>query len=389
MRWFSKRKNKSEPVSSRELELAETVNALELRDSLGNERAELVLRRADALGSATGAQKLGDLLILLGDDIQGAQSAYQRADARGSAKGALELGVLLEERGDLAAAKEAYRRSDERGSMDGALRLGLLLEQAKETRHAEDAYARADQRGSGEGASNCGVLLYERGDAAGAEACLRRADERGNAMGTFRLGFLLEERGEAAEAEMVYQRAAKRGSWDAHYNLGNLLERRGHRAAAGLAFEQAARDTDPGRATRARQRLAVLNRRERRPVPPPGFDPAQSPMDTVLWVAGDPDDPRVREARETVFRRTMDHIEPDKLPGVAQLFLELGETEKAEMILRHGVEMGNHLSALDLGLMLKARGDISGARFALEIASQAADNECSSKAREALKNISD
>jgi tetratricopeptide (TPR) repeat protein len=389
MRWFGKRRNAPESVSSHELELAETLDHMALKSRLGEVRAELVLRQADALGSAQGAQKLGDLLILLRDDSQAAESAYQRADARGSARGALSLGLLLERRGDLSAAKEAYRRSDERGSADGALRLGLLLEQAKDTKQAEEAYARADQRGSGEGASNLGVLLFERGDLAGSESCLRRADERESSMGTFRLGFLLEERGEVAEAEIVYQRAAKRGSWNAHYNLGSLFERRRDYAAAELAFKQAARDEDPGQSRKALQRLAALDRRRRPPVPPPGFDPSQSLMDSVLWLAGDPKDARVKAARENVFQMVMDRMAPDKLAANAQLFQELGETEKAEMILRRGVEMGNHAAALDLGLMLKARGDISGARSALEMASRAADNECSAKARESLKDMSD
>lgn len=388
MSWFIKRKKAFESVSSHELELAETLDHLVLKSRLGEERAELVLRRADTLESSEGAQKLGDLLILLRNDLQGAESAYQRADARGSARGALSLGLLYERRGDLSAAKEAYRRADERGNADGAVRLGLLLEKAKETEQAADAYARADQRGSAEGASNLGVLLYERGDVAGAETCLRRADERESSMGTFRLGFLLEERGEVAEAEIVYQRAAKRGSWDAQYNLGNLFERRRDYAAAELAFKQAIRDGDPGQTTRAHQRLAALNRRNRPPVPPPGFDPSQSLMDSVLWLAGDPNDPRVKAARENVFQMAMG-MDSGRLVDQGQLFQELGETEKAEMILRRGVEMGNHLAALKLGLMLKARGDISGARSAFGMASQAPDNECSAQARASLKDISE
>jgi len=88
-----------------------------------------------------------------------AERSARRADARGSAIGANNLGVLLERRGDLDGAEAAYRRADQRGDGTGTNTLGFLLERRGDLAGAEAAYRRADERWNGRGTNNLGVVL--------------------------------------------------------------------------------------------------------------------------------------------------------------------------------------------------------------------------------------
>lgn len=209
---------------------------------------------------------------------------------------------------DPAPEPAAPVRAEDRAAVDHALRQGQQLEAGGDLAAAERWYQRADQLGSGEGACSVGALRYEWGDLPAAEAALRRADSRHHPMGTFRLGFLLEATGRADQALAVYRRAAEHGSVLAMHNLGNLLQQRGDRAGARAAFARIITDgTDPELVLQARRRLASLEAGPaRRPVPPPGFDPEASALDSLLWVAGDPADDRVQRAREFVLA----HLEP-------------------------------------------------------------------------------
>jgi tetratricopeptide (TPR) repeat protein len=208
----------------------------------------------------------------------------------------------------VAAGARSAARADEAHDRPGtvtddplasALRRGPELEARGDLAGAEECYRVADQLGSGEGASGLGLILFERGAIDAAEAALRRADQRRDPTGTFRLGFLLEETGRAAEALAVYARAATLGSVWAMGNLGNLLRQRGDLDGARAAFAQIlASTTDEKELALARQRLACLaGGAHPRPVPPASFDPEASALDSLLWIAGEPNDDRVRRAR--------------------------------------------------------------------------------------------
>lgn len=226
---------------------------------------------------------------------------------------------------------ESAVRPEDRAAVEEALREGARLEKRGDTAGAERAYARADRLGSGEGASNLGVLLFERGDVPAAEAVLRRADQRRHPMGTFRLGFLLDQTRRADEAVSAYRRAAVLGNLDAMGNLGYLLQRRGDLAAARAAYQLIVDDgTDRARVREARGVLARLGSGSRpRAVPPPAFDPEASAVDSLLWIAGDPGDERVRRARAFVLAQ----LDPPLRGELATLIdrIDRGEVPPADI----------------------------------------------------------
>jgi tetratricopeptide (TPR) repeat protein len=226
-----------------------------------------------------------------------------------------------------------------RDDPEALVRRGEQLGRRGDRAGAEAAYRRADAAGSAEGAANHGMLLYERGAVAASRAALQRADERGSAMGTFRLGFLLEEQGEEAEAEALYRRAVERGNTHAMNNLAVMLQRRGDWPGAREVYQRMAQASDPRPAAQGRdmvRRIDAAGGRRPRPVPPPGFDPDASLVDSMLWIAGDPTDRRVQRAREITFAHALRTVaaDPSTAQQVATLWRELGEPERAEAILR-------------------------------------------------------
>jgi tetratricopeptide (TPR) repeat protein len=267
----------------------------------------------------------------------------------------VNLGVLYSELGRLELAREAFSRVLSSGHAEQselARRNLVLLEQAEAgsrragegaahdhdaarsaVRRGEELHARgdlagaeasfriADQLGSGEGASGLGALLFERGEVVSAEAALRRADQRRDPTGTFRLGFLLEETGRAGEALAVYSRAAELGSTWAMGNLGTMLRQRGDLDGARAAYEQIIASTaDEKERALARRELAQLAGGARaRPVPPASFDPEASAVDSLLWIAGDPNDERVQRARAFVLA----FLEPPLRQELAALIREI------------------------------------------------------------------
>jgi tetratricopeptide (TPR) repeat protein len=222
------------------------------------------------------------------------------------------------------------------------LRDGERWEKRGRLAAAEDAYGRADAAGSAEGASSLGVLLFERGEIDAARAALVRADERGSATGAFRLGFLLEEVGQVAEAEAAYRRAVERGSADAAGNLATMLRRSGDHAGAD----------------------AVLARRD----------------DVAGHLSGDAVLAEAVGSGIPTFR--VDSADDLSIALAAQEH-EQGRTARAEKILREVMATGrpaHGLAALNLGILLEQRGDVTGARHAYETAVASGDTSAAGAA---------
>ncbi|GLY85939.1 tetratricopeptide repeat protein [Actinoallomurus iriomotensis] len=268
------------------------------------------------------------------------------------------------------------------------LHRGTSLEEQGDLAGAEAAYRKADALGSGEGASNLGVLLFERGAVEEAEEVLRRSDERGHPMGTFRLGFLLDSAGDAEGAEQAYRRAVERGSFLAAGNLAYLLRQRGDIEAAIPFYQYALHAPDADLARRARNALVNLGALPKpRPVPPPGFDPEHSVLDSILWIGGDPADDRVRRAREFVFRFQIGKVTAEKALDQARMWQAFEEENKAEALLRRGAELGGAEAAFALAVLLADRGETAAARDHFAEAAARGDATLAAEARNRLHSL--
>jgi tetratricopeptide (TPR) repeat protein len=226
--------------------------------------AEDVYSRADQLGDAEGAFRLGLLLRRRGD-LVGAEAAYRRAEQRGDPRASCNLAVILEDRGDVAGAEAAYCRADAMNFPGGAYGLGQLLYARGDIDGSIRANRRADELGDADAAFNHGILLQGREDLDGALEAFGRADDRGSAAGASALGRMLERQGSLAAAEAAYRRAEERGESNGAANLGVLLVNQGQLADGIEAFKRAVALGHPT----AAETIALLERGSAVGGPPP------------------------------------------------------------------------------------------------------------------------
>jgi hypothetical protein len=161
------------------------------------ERAFALLEQAAAGGSAAAAARLGDLYSALGTggdlelrDLADAEALpwYQRADELGDAHGAYKIGSLLLRRDQFEAAEVAMLRAESRGDPEATRTLGALWPRSDPDR-SEDAYRRYAAMGYSDRAWTGLAKFLEdrRGDLAGALAARRQAVAAGENHADWRL----------------------------------------------------------------------------------------------------------------------------------------------------------------------------------------------------------
>jgi tetratricopeptide (TPR) repeat protein len=285
--------------------------------------AELAWRRAEELGSATGAYILGRLLDERGD-ADGAEAAYRRAVELDEPAAGSALGSLLADRGDEAGAYDSFSWADERGHALAAVNVGIAHANAGRLADAEAAWQRARVRGAPEGARYLGELLQRRGDTNGAEDAFADADAGGDAEAAVRLAEILVARGDFAGAEAACRRAKDRGHEHAAALLGAVLARHEEHAEA---IEQL-REGDRAGVSVATYNLGVLLAR----------------------------DGAFEEAEQTLRRALAAGVEAAR-GSLASVLLRLGRLDEAEELARQAhAHDATPESAHRLGVVLERRG---------------------------------
>jgi hypothetical protein len=165
------------------------------------------------------------------------------------------------------------------------------------------------------------------GDGRGRGEGAVRPEDRDAVETALREGARREKGGDTLGAAHCYARADQLGSGEGASNLGVLLFDRGDVTAAEAVRE-------------ARRVLARLGSTSRpRAVPPPDFDPEASAIDSLLWVAGDPDDERVQRARTFVLAQ----LAPPLRGELAALIERLDRDELDPAHLRAAWRLGRYL----------------------------------------------
>jgi TPR repeat protein len=135
---------------------------------------------------------------------------YRRADELGSAEGAYRLGVLFYNKGLIQSSSDALRRALDRGHPEAAAAMTAAFTDPQVSGSEEDV-RRGDQAGRGVSSFELGVILNERGDLAGAEAAYRRAIDRGHVAAATNLGLLLFQQNDISGAKAALRSAEAGG----------------------------------------------------------------------------------------------------------------------------------------------------------------------------------
>ncbi|MGN6557137.1 MAG: hypothetical protein ACTHLH_03895 [Solirubrobacterales bacterium] len=152
-----------------------------------------------------------------------AEQEYRRADELGSAEGAYRLGLLLYNKGLTAAYMPVLERAMERGHPEAVAALMAPLSDPQVSASLPDVQ-RGDEEGRGVSSFALGTILEERGDIEGAKAAYRRAIDRGHVAASTNLGILLFNSGEVGPAKEALRAAEVGGDEMATEKLRQIAE---------------------------------------------------------------------------------------------------------------------------------------------------------------------
>jgi TolA-binding protein len=296
-----------------------------------------------------------------------------------AAAGALSLGSVLESQKDHKRARVAFQQAIDSGHSEyapaAALRVGLMLENQKDYKGAEVAFEQAINFGptihAQAAALRLGHMLAEQDNVPGARIALQRVIDSGDskhAPGTaLYLGDLLREHGDEPGAQVAYQQAINSGhphhAVSAEFRLGNLLEKQGNVAGAAAAYQVVVDSGRPDLATpslaftlgnllRQNHDLAGAEAVYRRII---NSGDLTSKPDAAFYLGSVLLEQRDVAGARLAFQRVI-HCGESRFASMAAYGLELTEGGSADA----------PSTALFLGTVLKALGDLDGARVAFQ-----------------------
>ena len=220
-----------------------------------------------------------------------------------------------------------------------------------------------------------GCDLADAGRHADAEEVFRRAARDGDPVALFDLGNELVAQGRGVEAVQPFERAVAGGETDAWLNLGIALAELGDLAGARRAYEGAAAAGDTKGWVQLGWHLAEIGDREGAEAAMASGARAGDALAAAVLAAwrwessGDP-------ALEDELRRGAE-LHPDARASLGRLLRRAGRLEEARAVLERGVELGERESILPLGNLLSdGLGDAGAAERVYRLGIEAGDTYC-------------
>ncbi len=203
-----------------------------------------------------------------------------------------------------------------------------------------------------------------------AELAYRRADRQGDAEGAFNLGVLLQRRRDSTGAAAAYRRADQRGDRDAAFNLGVLLYETGDLDGAQRAWQRAVQRGN----TRAQANLRFLQQRRDQLEAAQPRDDANEPVELAYRRADEEGDAdaafnlgvllharRDFSGAAAAYGRAEQRGDPDAAFNLGVLLYDGGDLDGAEAAFRRSAGRGNARAQANLRFLLERRGDLERA----------------------------